>query len=312
MIGKDEHPSHLTRIGGNIMSPINSGESIILAVTHNNNDINIRVDRNGFALSSFEGASVVELMLKECRSAARLYDGDLDTVYDSLGPAFVDLTDSVGQPLYYKILKEADEFIITLQINYFPNELRFYCAQTSETPSDYTIEELKHKTTRLSQLYQASIQASELESYTYRLLKYSLVTMIRKEIDRYERKIEFIGRTNPEKAATLTGQIQAYQKVLTHIGLGDADGKPLESQVRVWLQSMSFDDGDINNQTAHAKSMEKKIASFGQAAIPPLLEVIKYGNQGFRREVLIILGMVDPGVQERIMDILQWDNADIQ
>jgi hypothetical protein len=291
------------------MSTFKQNEPIILAVARNDKDLTLRIDQNSWAFDSFEGLPVVELKLTGCRSAARLYDGEIDSENAPLGEVLAELTNSVDLALYYEIVKEVDEFVISLQVNYLADGLRLYCTQISETPSDYTTEDLKRKTTRFAQLYQASAQANQLNDYMYRLLKDSLEKMISKEFDLYQRKIEFFSRTHPKKATILTGEIQAYQNVLACMGLGETDGKPLESQVRVWLGSMEFDDGYIENQSAHAKSIENKIANFGQAALFPLLEMIKYAHPGFRREVIIILGMIDPSVQKRVADILQFDEA---
>lgn len=291
------------------MSITKRNEPIILAVVRNDNDIAIRIDQNSWAADSFEGLPVVELKLTGCRRAARLYDGEIDSENEPLDEALAGLTNSVDLALYYEVVKEVDEFVISLQVNYLADGLRLYCAQINETLSDYTTEELKRKNTRLAQLYQASAQDSEISDYMYRLLKYSLEKMISTDFNLYQRKIEFFSKTNPEKAALLTGEIQAYQKVLTFMGLGESDGKSLESQVRVWLRSMEFDDGYVENQSARAKSIENKIANFGQAAIFPLLEMIKYAQQGFRREVIIILGMIDPSVQKRVVDIWGFDES---
>ena len=272
------------------MNTTHRNESIILAVTRINNDITLRIDKNGFADNQFAGFPVIELKLVGCQDAAQLFD---------------ELVHSVNQALYYEIVKQDDGFTIRLWVNY---EIEVACKQIDEVASDYTIEELKRKASRLAQLYLASTEASELPNYMYHLLQHKLSKMINKELDLYQRKIEFFSSTDPEKAATLTGEAQAYQKVLTLIGLGKVDGRPIESQIRSWLARIN--DDHIENQFAYAKSVESRIADLGQAALFPLLEMIKNAHPGYRREVIIILGMIDPIVQKGIMEILEPDDVE--
>ena len=285
------------------MSTTKRNEPIVLTVARNDNDLTIRIDQNSWAFDSFEGLPVVELKLTGCRSAARLYDWEIDSENEPLDDLLAELTNSVDLALYYEVVKEADEFVISLEFNYTADGLRLYCTQISETPSDYTIEELKRKTTRLAQLYQSSAQANELSEYMYRLLKNTLKKMIGKELDRYERKIEFLDRANPEKAAKLKGEVQAYQNVLKLIGLGEVDGKPIATEVISWLP-----------QVRYAKSVESRTANLWQAALFPLLEEIKDPETWFeyKEAILLILGVIDPDVKQKIIYILEPDDERAQ
>ena len=285
------------------MSPTKRNEPIILTVAKNDNDLTIRIDQNSWAFESFEGLPVVELKLTGCRSAARLYDWEIDSENEPLDEVLAELINSVNLALYYEVVKEADEFVISLQVNYLADGLRLYCTQISETPSDYTIEELKRKTAWLAQLYLASNEAHELSYYIYHLLKYKLSEMISKELDLYQRKIEFLSRTNPEKAATFRGEAQAYQNVLKLIGLGEVDGKPIATQVISWLP-----------QVRYAKSVESRTANLWEAALFPLLEIIKDPEiwLEYKEAILLILGRIDPDVKQKIMYILGPDDERAQ
>jgi hypothetical protein len=56
-------------------------------------------------------------------------------------------------------------------VNYFPEDFEVKCSSVREIESDYTVEELKSKTSRLAQRYlQADIE-NRLNEYMYSLLK---------------------------------------------------------------------------------------------------------------------------------------------
>lgn len=289
------------------MSKTNNNELIILAITRNDNDIIVRIDKNGLAHSQFEGLPVTELKLMGCQGAARLFDGESDYVNEPLDLVLDELTSSIDKPLNYEIQKEADAFIIFLQVNYSPNELRLNCTKISETPSDYIVEELKSKTNRLARLYHASIEASELSYYMYHLLKDALQKMIVKELELHKRKIEFFSGTNPEKAATLKGEVQAYQEILTLIGLGEVNGKAIAPQISGSILQIWSD--NVWHQATYAALVESRIADMGKAALFPLLEFIKHTNSWYmREEAMLILGLIDPEVKEKVMKIAHSDN----
>ena len=268
------------------MSTTNRNESIILALIKNDNDITIRIDNNGWAFSSFEGLPVVELRLMGCRDAIWVWD---------------EVANFVDQSLYYKILKEADEFTVRLWINYHVDEIEVTCAQIDEGESDYTVEELKGKASRLAQLHLASDEAHRLSDYIYLLLRHKLSQMISKEMDLYQRKIDFFSRTNPEKAATLRGEAQAYQKVLKLIGLGEVDGKPIATQIGVWI-SRIWNEHFID-QAGHPKSSKNRITDLGEAALFPLLEMLKNPDPEleYRKMAIYFLGLIDPAVKDMII-----------
>jgi len=268
------------------MSTTNRNESIILALIKNDNDITIRIDNNGWAFSSFEGLPVVELRLMGCRDAIWVWD---------------EVANFVDQSLYYKILKEADEFTVRLWINYHVDEIEVTCAQIDEGESDYTVEELKGKASRLAQLHLASDEAHRLSDYIYLLLRHKLSQMISKEMDLYQRKIDFFSRTNPEKAATLRGEAQAYQKVLKLLGLGEVDGKPIATQIGVWI-SRIWNEHFID-QAGHPKSSKNRITDLGEAALFPLLEMLKNPDPEleYRKMAIYFLGLIDPAVKDMII-----------
>src|SRR5574342_1045117 len=99
------------------MMTSNRNESIVLTITRNENDMTIRIDKNGLAYSQFEGLPIVELKMKGCREATRVSDN---------------LLNPIGQPLEYNVLKGEDEFTVLLRVNYAPDELEVKCNQVHE------------------------------------------------------------------------------------------------------------------------------------------------------------------------------------
>jgi hypothetical protein len=264
-------------------------ELITLAIARSNNDLILRIDKNGWCQSQFEGFPVAELRLIACDDAGRKFDA---------------LSVSIDNPIEYEISRNNDRVTVSFWVNYSPDELQVDCAQVYETPMDYTLEDWKRKSNRLAKLYASSTETNELGAYIDHLLKDTLLKMIRKEMDLNQRKIEFFAKTNPEKAATLTGQVQAYQEVLTLIGLGDLNGKAITAEIRSSI-SQIWDD-DISHQTAYAALVESRIANMGKAAVFPLLEIIRNpGSWYLRNEAIRILGLVDPQVKEKVMKIVQ-------
>jgi hypothetical protein len=268
------------------MSTTNKNEPIILAVARNGSDITLRIDNNGWAFSEFAGTPVVELKLMGCRDAAWVWD---------------EVANSVDQSLYYEILKEADAFTVRLWINYHVDEIEVTCAQIDEVGSDYTVDELKGKASRLAQLYLVSAEANRLSRYIYHLLRHKLSQMISKEMDLYQRKIDSFSRTNPEEAATLRGEAQAYQKVLTLIGLGEVDGKPIATQIEAWVSRIWNE--HLMDQAGHSKSSKNRITDLGEAALFPLLEMLKNPDPELedRKMAIYFLGLIVPAVKEMIV-----------
>ena len=270
-----------------------SYDQYILAVTLNNEDITLRIDRDSWMQSQIEGAPVVELKLIAC---------------DDVASMFEKLNASTGKPVYYEVIENNDQVAVALSLNYYePDDFQINCKQISETLMDYTFEDLKTKTKRLAESYTACLTANQLGDYIYHLLKDTLSKMIQKELDLSQRKIEFFARTNPEKAAILTGEEQAYRKVLTRMGLGEINGKVIAPQIRdaileIWSEN-------VWHQATYAALVESRIADMGESALFPLLEIIKQPNSWYMRdEAILILGMIDPEVKEKVMKIVQLDN----
>jgi hypothetical protein len=269
-----------------------NNELITLAITRSDNDLILRIDKNGLSQSQFQGFPVAELKLMACSNVERMFNA---------------LSESVDNPIEYEISNNNDKVIVSFWVNYSPDELQVDCAQVNETSMDYTLEDWQRKANRLAKLYASSTETNELSDYIYYLLKNALLKMIRKEIDLNQHKIEFFTKTNPEKAATLTGQVQAYQKVLTLIGLGDVNGKSIAPQIRSSISQIWND--NVEHQATYAALIESRIADMGKAAIFPLLEIIKNpGSGSMRDEAILILGLVDPEVKEEIMKIVQSSN----
>ena len=270
---------------------MSTNETIILAVEQHNHDITIRIDKNGLAQSQFVGSPVVELQLMGVN--------DPEGVMDELA---VDLS------LDYEIKEKPGETTVLMCVNYFLEDVEVKCSSVREMESDYTVEELKGKTSRLAQRYLQADTENRLNEYMYSLLKETLTREILKELDNYQRKIEFFDRTDKEKAANITGKAQAYRKVLALIGMGELDGRPVASEISKWF-SRIWDDY-IENQVAYSQAVEKKISDLGPAALFPLLEMIRRCVMWYEREKLIdFLGVVDRVVQWKISLILPSDDS---
>jgi hypothetical protein len=110
----------------------NDIELIPLAVTRSDNDITLRIDRNGSGQSQIA-----------CRDAARV---------------FAVLTEFINNPIYYEVVKE-HRGAVSFQVDYLSGKVRVDCTQVDETWTDYTFEELRQKTIRLARLYAASAQS---------------------------------------------------------------------------------------------------------------------------------------------------------
>jgi hypothetical protein len=270
---------------------MSTNETIILAFEQHNRDITIRIDKNGLAQSSFVGLPVVELQL--------LGVSDPDRVMDELA---VDLS------LDYEINEKPGEPNVLMCINYSPDDFEVKCSSVREIESDYTVEDLKSKTSWLAERYLQADTENRLNVYMYFLLKETLTKKIARELDNYQRKIEFFERTDKEKAANITGQAQAYRKVLALIGLGELDGQPIASEISKWF-SRIWDDR-IEYQVAYSQAVEKKISDLGSAALFPLLEMIRRCVRGYERKKLIhFLGIVDRVVESKISLILPSDDS---
>ncbi|MEW6404725.1 MAG: hypothetical protein AB1649_23255 [Chloroflexota bacterium] len=267
-------------------------ETIILAFARHGNDITIRIDKNGLAQRQFEGLPVTELTLTECKEPESLLD---------------QLT--VDHSIDYEITEKSGETTVLFCINYSTDEFEVTCRSTSKTETDYTVEDWRRKTERLAQLYLETDVSDRLYEFMYFLLRENLVKMIGKEIDSGQRKIEFLGKTSVESAANLTGQLQAYRKVLARIGMGEIDGQPMAHQMSEWVSHI-WDDR-IENQVAYAQSVEDKISELGDAALFPLLDMIRKAIIWDERdryeldELLHLLGVVDQAVQQKAAMILE-------
>ncbi len=270
-----------------------SFDQYLLAVTINNDNIILRIDRSGWTNNQVEGMPIAEVTLIACNN------------WESV---FEKLNNSTGKPIEYQVTKDSDNVIVTLAINYNEfDEVQINCKQIDETLADFTLDDLKSKTNKLTELYTASMMANELSDFIYQLLKNTLLKTLQKEITTHHPKIEFFSKTNPEKAAILTGEVQAYKKVLTLIGLGEVDGQSIAPQIRQAISQIWSD--NVWHQSTYAALIESKIADMKQAAVFPLLEIIKHPNSWYMRdEAILILGMVDSEVKEKLVKIIESRN----
>lgn len=270
-----------------------SFDQYLLAVTINNNNIILRIDRSGWTNNQVEGMPIAEVTLIACNNWASVFEK---------------LNNSTGKPIEYQVTKDSDNVIVTLAINYNEfDEIQINCKQIDETLADFTLDDLKSKTNKLTELYTASMMANELSDFIYQLLKNTLLKTLQKEITTHHPKIEFFSKTNPEKAALLTGEVQAYKKVLTLIGLGEVDGHSIAPQIRQAISQIWSD--NVWHQSTYAALIESKIADMKQAAVFPLLEIIKHPNSWYMRdEAILILGMVDSEVKEKLVKIIEPHN----
>jgi len=276
-----------------IMSIPYSYEQYLLAVTTNNDNIVLRIDRSGWTNNQVEGMPIAEVLQTACTNGASVLEK---------------LNNSTGMPIDYQVVKDSDNAIVILEINHNEfDEIRVNCRQIDETLTDFTLDDLKSKTNRLAELYNASIMANELGDFIYQVLKNTLLKTIQKEIANHHPKIEFFSKTNPEKAAILTGEVQAYQKVLALSGLGEIDGESIAPQIRQAISQIWSD--TVWHQATYAALVESKIANMKQAALFPLLEIIKQPNSWYMRdEAILILGLIDAEVKENLVKVIQPHN----
>lgn len=265
-------------------------DQYLLSVTTNNDNIILRIDRSGWTNNQVEGMPITEVTLTACRNRAGVFEK---------------INNSISKPIDYQVAKDSGNVIVTLTINH--NEfdgIQINCKQIDETLTDFTLGDLKRKNSRLAELYASSVMANELGDFTYQLFRNTLLKTIQKEITTHHPKIEFFKKTNSEKAAVLTGEVQAYEKVLTLIGLGEVDGQSIAPHIRQEISQIWSD--HVRHQAAYAALVERKIADMKQAALFPLLEIIKNPNSWYMRdEAILILGLIDSEVKENLLKIIQ-------
>ncbi len=257
------------------MEAVNRNEAVVLGIVLDGSDLTIRIDRNGLAQSQFEGMPVINLVLHGCS----------DTV-----PAFDKLSVSMDKPLDYEIIECADGTTVLFWIDYRPDEIEIKCARVAEVASDYTTDDWKRKSIRLSRLYLASANTSELYQYMYFLLRDSLRKRITREIEVSQRKINFFSQANPEKAELVKAHMKTYQQLLASIGQDKEQSIMLQMEqwiLREW-------DEDLPDPRGYQEMVRKRIVDMGEVVVFPLLELLgRHDDDSMTDEVLHILELVN-------------------
>lgn len=174
-------------------------EKVILTVIREDRDVTIRIDQDSLAFSQLQEAPVVNLILYSCDNAEGVFE---------------DVCEFVDRPVDYTTVEKGDATHVSLRLDYGVLELEVKCVQATKSDSEYTLDDWKRKINRLSFLYLDCKWQSEANEQVYNLLRETLQQMIRKEIERTQRKIDFLQKTNPDKASFLAGAMAAYQNVL--------------------------------------------------------------------------------------------------
>jgi hypothetical protein len=258
------------------MEAVNRNEAVVLGIVLDGSDLTIRIDRNGLAQSQFEGIPVINLVLHGCSDVV---------------PAFDKLSESIDKPLDYEIIERADGTTVLFWIDYHPDEIEIKCARVAEVASDYTTDDWKRKSVRLSRLYLASANTSELYQYMYFLLRDSLRKRLSREIEVCQRKIDFFSQANPEKAEPIKAHMRAYQQLLALMGQDKEQSIML--QMEQWILR-EWDD-DLPDPRGYHEMVRRRIIDMGEVVVFPLLELLgRHSDDFMSNEVLHILGLVNP------------------
>ena len=178
-------------------------EGIIHEVHLDKDELCLRLDMDRLGLETNAVQPIVIVRLTGCTDIADI----LHTVQQAR-----------GKYLYFWAAEASGGGMsVVLEIDYGLSEIEVDCTCVTKTYSDYTMEDLHRKCQWLSAAYQSSQnerRASEREHYT---LSTRLTKTINNEIERCEKKLGFFSKINPERAAAMQGQIEAYQRVLVRM-----------------------------------------------------------------------------------------------
>jgi hypothetical protein len=262
----------------------------LLAVTRSGEDIHLRIDRNSWSGIKNAGMPVSVIKLSACKNADRVFNA---------------LVTSIGKPIFYEITNDNNGASVFLEIDFHEDdEPELNCAKVDEFLADYSIDDLKIKSDKLAEMYGTCLVEREFGDYIYDLSRKTLWKMIQKEFETYDQKFEFFGKTNPEKSAILTGEKMAFEKVLDLLGLSEIKGQSIAYQISQVIAHIGSD--EVWHQPTYAALVESKVSNLGQTALFPLLDIIKQSNsQKMRDEAIRIIGIIEPEVKEKVLEILQ-------
>jgi predicted transcriptional regulator len=99
-------------------------------------------------------------------------------------------------------------------VNYASDSVELKCEYIKEAQTDYTVEDLRLKATRLSALYQETSGDLEASHIQHSHLVERIRSEARKEIDRGLQKENFFLKMKSEKAKIVEGKRAAYQNIL--------------------------------------------------------------------------------------------------
>lgn len=243
-------------------------QTIILAVSYENENVRIRIDRNGLANPDFEPNPVTVLDLNSCINDAKFRDV---------------FSNSIGKYIEFDVQQNGDGFHVTFIIDYRDDdEFTVNCSQFHSSSSDYTFEELKTKSERLAGILLAEQRMNTINSFLYETLLKRIRKEAQKEIDLCQRKIGFFIGKDDEKANQYAEIIKFYQRLLSITGLDDHQN--LRDLVRNKLINM-WDKNGVEYQIEQNRQTRTEIIRLGDAAIFPLLEMLTNSTPLIRKEV---------------------------
>jgi hypothetical protein len=172
---------------------------VLLKVEETGDVIVLRIDTDGLCATIEHPNQVVLVNLKNCTNR--------ENVLPHLDAA-------VGQVIEWNHFSEGAESVLQINVNYASDSVELKCEYIKEAQTDYTVEDLRLKATRLSALYQETSGDLEASHIQHSHLVERIRSEARKEIDRGLQKENFFLKMKSEKAKIVEGKRAAYQNIL--------------------------------------------------------------------------------------------------
>ena len=177
-------------------------EGTLLEVQFSDNQLRLRVGKNGITLGDEEEPTVVTLTLSGCTTSSEVREF---------------LSRVTGEWMWYECYPSEQAIGTTIACFYedYHDTTEVVCAEATEVISDYTTEELLHKCRQLSSLYLDAADRESKISKEYDNFTRGLRAGVKNEIARCRWKLGFFSSINPLKATAMQAQVSAYERVLT-------------------------------------------------------------------------------------------------
>jgi hypothetical protein len=174
--------------------------TILLGITVNNDQLVLRLDQDGMAQFEPDQPAISELVL---------------TRWNGPEIALEILRSGIEKQFDYEFDSLGSGFTVSLFSDYETNEVELTCDSINEIVAEYTLEDWQKKSRRLAQWYSFAYKRAEENLSQYEMFSSQSRKRIMDEIDRCQRKIEFLKETNSQKAEQMRSQVEAYQRALT-------------------------------------------------------------------------------------------------